>query len=171
MSKRVHCTHCQGTIEIASRAMSLFCPHCNKRLVVENIQVQRYYAVRELATSGDVLVDERGHLVAAVKAGNLVVNGRVQGNVRVGGCVRLGRTATLIGDIQAPQLRVDDGAVLQGFLRIEGGPAGEEAETPASRTTKTPKRTAPATGGRRGKSPPDSGAGRPPQRRYSPDKS
>lgn len=135
MSKRVCCTHCQGTIEIASRAMSVFCPLCNKRLVVEDIRVQRYYAVRELATCGDVLVSARGHLVAAVKAGNLTVNGRLQGNVAVGGCVRLGKQAAVLGDIRAPRIRVEDGATLRGFVRIEGGAAepvpGTEPEPPA----------------------------------------
>ena len=118
MLKRVCCTHCDRETEVAPRAMSVFCPHCNRRLVLEDIRVRKYYAVREIATCGDVVVEKRGHVVASIKAGNLIVNGKVQGNVRAAGSVSLRPTATLLGDIHAPRLLVQNGATLAGFLRI-----------------------------------------------------
>jgi cytoskeletal protein CcmA (bactofilin family) len=100
----------------------VFCPHCNKRLVVEDLHVERYYAVRELATCGDVVVEGRGHVVAAIKAANLIVDGRVQGNVIAAGRVRIGKRASVTGDIQAPRILVEAGAKLKGFLRIGAAP-------------------------------------------------
>lgn len=98
--------------------MSAVCPHCNRRLVVEDIHVRRYHAVREVATCGDVVVDPRASLVAAVKAGNLEVAGTVQGHIIAIGQVVLRKTASVFGDIQAPRLVVENGASLDGFLHI-----------------------------------------------------
>ena len=111
--------------------MSIFCPHCNKRLVIEDVRIQRYYAVREIATCGDVVVGKRGHAVAAIRASNLIVEGKVSGNVVAVGCVRVGSTASVTGDIRARGLFVEDGAAIHGFLRIEGTPgAPDEVVSP-----------------------------------------
>ena len=100
------------------RAISGVCPHCNKRLEIEDVHIERYYAVRKLAICGDVLIDQRGHVVAAVHAANLTIKGKLKGNVRVRGRVRIGKTALVSGDIEAPLLRVENGAELCGYLRI-----------------------------------------------------
>jgi predicted acyltransferase (DUF342 family) len=127
MLKRVCCTRCQGALDVAARAMSASCPHCNRRLVLEDLRVEEYYAVREIATCGDVVVEKRGHVVASIQAGNLIVSGRVQGDVRAVGRVSIARTASVTGDIQAPRLLVQNGATLDGFLRI-GDPTPNEAK-------------------------------------------
>lgn len=107
--------------------MSAVCPHCNRRLVVEDVHVKRYHAVRELATCGNVVVDPRGSLVATVKAGNLEIGGSVEGDIRAVGQVVLRKTGSVTGDIDAPRLVVENGAALDGFLRI-----GEEPNAPAT---------------------------------------
>lgn len=117
-TKRVYCTHCDGALDVAPRAISGVCPHCNKRLEIEDVRIERYYAVRKLATCGDVLIDRRGHVVAAVHAANLTIKGKLKGNVRVRGRVRIGKTALVSGDIEALLLRVENGAELCGHLRI-----------------------------------------------------
>ena len=55
--KRVICTHCEQPSEVARRAMSIFCPHCKKRLILEDFKITSYYAVREFFTCGDILVE------------------------------------------------------------------------------------------------------------------
>jgi predicted acyltransferase (DUF342 family) len=140
----VRCTHCEGVLEVAPRAMSVFCPHCNKRLVIEDIRIQRYYAVREIATCGDVVVGKRGHAVAAIRADNLIVEGKVSGDVVAVGCVRVASTASLTGDIRARGLSVEDGAAIHGFLRIEDAPAEpDEVISPSRPSRKRATRAAP----------------------------
>ncbi len=119
-SKTVVCTHCQNECEVAKRAMSVFCPHCRKRLILEDYAIKNYTSVRELVTCGDVVVEKRGHVRARVKAGNLTVRGKIQGDVTARGSVKIGKTAHLIGDLEASILEIEDGAVLEGFLRISG---------------------------------------------------
>jgi len=116
--KRVFCTHCAQVMDVAVRAMSVFCPHCNKRLILEDYKINSYYAVREFSTCGDVVVEKKGHVVAPIKAGNLTVKGKVQGHVTARGHVEIKKTGWFKGDLVAPCLVVENGAVLDGFVRI-----------------------------------------------------
>lgn len=104
--------------------MSVFCPNCRKRLVLEDYRIKSYRNVRELATGGDIVVEKKGHIKAQIKAGNLTVRGKVNGPVSACGAVHISKTGSLEGDLEAPVLTVESGAVLIGFLRI-GPPASE----------------------------------------------
>jgi predicted RNA-binding Zn-ribbon protein involved in translation (DUF1610 family) len=127
-SKRVACTHCNEFCDVGRRAMSVFCPHCRKRLILESFKIRSYKGVRELATCGDVVVERRGHVVATVIADNLIVKGKVQGKVTARGRVAVSKTGNLRGDVEAPSISVEGGAVLQGFWRI-GAPTGNATTT------------------------------------------
>ena len=116
--RQVVCTHCQHATGVALRAMSVFCPHCNKRLILEDYKIDSYYAVREFSTCGDVVVEKKGHVVAPIKAGNLTVKGKVQGSVTVRGQVEIKKTGWFKGDLEAPCLVIEGGAVFDGFVRI-----------------------------------------------------
>jgi len=116
--KRVFCTHCGQVMDVAVRAMSVFCRHCNKRLILEDFKIDSYYAVRDFATCGDVVIEKKGHVVAPIKAGNLTVKGKVQGHVTARGQVEIKKTGWFKGDLEAPCLVVENGAVLDGFVRI-----------------------------------------------------
>ncbi len=131
--KQVACTHCDEISEVGQKAMSVFCPHCKKRLILEDFKITTYHGVREFATCGDVVVEKRGHICALVKASNLTVKGKIQGNVIVRGKVTVHKTASLAGDLQAPSLLLEGGAKLNGFLRI-GAAATETPESTAATT-------------------------------------
>jgi len=116
--KRVYCTHCGQVMEVAVRAMSVFCAHCHKRLILEDFKINSYYAVREFSTCGDVVVERKGHVVAPIKAGNLTVKGKVQGHVTARGHVEIKKSGWFKGELEAPVLVVEQGAVFDGFVRI-----------------------------------------------------
>ena len=119
--KLVRCTHCTGEAEVAAKAMSIFCPHCKKRLILEDFRIKSYTAVREFATCGDVVVEKRGAVAARVLVGSLLVRGRVQGEVHARDKVEVARTGEVRGDICAPRLIVRSGAMIKGFCRIGPG--------------------------------------------------
>ncbi len=102
--------------------MSVFCPHCRKRLILEDFKITGYHGVREFATCGDVVVEKNAHVAAVVKVGNLTVKGTVRGDVVVRGRVKIHKTGSLLGDLRAPMLCVESGASLNGFLRIGQAP-------------------------------------------------
>lgn len=121
--------------------MSVFCPHCHKRLILEDYKIKTYYAVREFFTCGDIVVEKKGHVVAPVRAGTLTVKGKVQGSVMSQGTVNIARTGSFKGDIDAPTLHIESGAIIDGFLRI-GQPNSDGAEKSAKKKTTTKKTTA-----------------------------
>ena len=98
--------------------MSVFCPHCRKRLILEDFRIKNYHAVRKFATCGDVVVEKRGAVAAKVLVGNLLVKGRIQGDVDARGKVEVAKTGDIKGDINAPRLVVHSGATMKGFCRI-----------------------------------------------------
>ena len=56
--------------------MSVFCPHCKQRLILEDFKIKSYYAVRDFSTCGDIVVEKKGHVVAPIKVSNLTVKGK-----------------------------------------------------------------------------------------------
>jgi len=120
--RTVRCVHCGGESEVAKRAMSVFCIHCKQRLILENFKIRSYHATSLFATCGDIVVEKRGHVYAPIRANNLTVHGQVQGNVEARGCVRIGGSGRLRGDIRAPKLVVTGGAVIDGLCHIAPEP-------------------------------------------------
>jgi cytoskeletal protein CcmA (bactofilin family) len=98
--------------------MSVFCPHCKKRLILEDFKIRSYYAVRDFSTCGDIVVERNGHVVAPIKVENLTVKGKVQGHVTARGKVSIYKTGWFKGEIEAARLHVEGGAVLNGYLCI-----------------------------------------------------
>ena len=117
-ARQVVCTHCGLTSEASRRAMSVFCPHCHQRVILEDFRVRGYYGVIDFATCGDIVVERGALVVAPIKVGRLAVKGKVQGNVIARRGVTVKKTGSLVGDIQAPSLVVERGGALRGFVRI-----------------------------------------------------
>ena len=117
-ARTVLCTHCSGPNEVAAKAMSVFCIHCRKRLILENVTVKSYEAIKDYTTCGNIVVEKRGRIAAPVQAGDLTVKGTVQGTIHARGKVEVTRTGSVFGDVVASALRVQKGARLIGFCRI-----------------------------------------------------
>ena len=124
--KEVVCTRCGETSEAARRAMSIFCPHCHQRVILENYKIRSYYGVTEFATCGDIVVERGGHVVAPIKVKDLTVKGKVQGRIIARGKVVIRRTGSINGDINASALLVEKGGTLNGFIRLGAVPRAEE---------------------------------------------
>ena len=123
--RAVCCTYCGEPIEVSRKALSVFCPHCQKRVVCEDYTIKSYHAVRSFATCGDIVVEKKGHVVAPIRAESLIVRGRVRGNVQVKSVVKIERTGRIEGNVEAPRLVMRDGGTLIGACRIvtNGTPA------------------------------------------------
>ena len=128
--KKVVCTDCDHASEAGKRAMSVFCPKCHKRIILENLKIRTYFAVTEFATSGDVVIERKGFVVAPIRADNVMVKGRVQGEIDARGRVTISKTGQIKGDVTALALVIEKGASLYGFLRIglTPEPSGGESE-------------------------------------------
>lgn len=98
--------------------MSVFCPHCRKRVVIEDYKIDAYHAARKVHTTGDVTVGKKGTLSGEIKASNLTVKGNAWGTMDIRGKMQITKTGSLRGDVRAPRLVVEPGATIQGHFEI-----------------------------------------------------
>lgn len=80
-----------------------------------------------ITTPGKVFVSKEGRLKAEVRAGTLVVEGTIEGNVVVKDRAELRATCRLTGDLKAAKLQVLEGATFMG--RCEVGASAVAGET------------------------------------------
>ena len=126
----ISCLYCHRRQEVARLAMSVTCKFCYKPLKIEGIAIKQYEARRLIATCGVVTVEKNGNVISdAIKCGSMIVRGRVKGAIESQGPVRIGPKADVRGDVTAPTLEVDSGAVLDGQYEI--GPKAIEVSDPA----------------------------------------
>jgi hypothetical protein len=127
----ISCVHCHQSQLVPRRALSATCRHCHKALKFDAIAIKAYEAKRQIATCGVVTVEKNGNaIVDSIKCTGLVVRGKVKGNIECMGPVAFGPRSEVKGDVTAPTLQVDAGAVLEGQYEIGQRPL--EAPAPAA---------------------------------------
>ena len=72
----------------------------------------------EVDASKRVVVGDDGVIEGDVKANHMVVQGDVKGNILVQGDLFLSASARVVGDVQARQIQMEEGAIIEGVLKI-----------------------------------------------------
>ena len=72
----------------------------------------------EISSDDTLIIGERAVLQADVRAGRLVVNGEVTGNLRAMERIDLKRTARVYGDVEAPVVVLEEGVLFEGHCRM-----------------------------------------------------
>jgi cytoskeletal protein CcmA (bactofilin family) len=86
----------------------------------------------EIVSNDNLIVGEKGVVHANIRAGVVMINGEVVGNVQAAGRVELRGTARVFGDVEAPVVVVEEGVLFEGHCRMtRARPA--EAATPTGR--------------------------------------
>ncbi|HEY2861491.1 MAG TPA: polymer-forming cytoskeletal protein [Terracidiphilus sp.] len=82
-------------------------------------------------------IGPNANVAADLSARDVLVQGRVQGNIAATGRVELRAGCTVEGDVRAFRLAIEDNAVVRGKVDLsQGAPkAGEGAAAPAASTT------------------------------------
>ena len=127
--RQIICTHCEQTSEASSRAMSISCPSCHQRVILEDYKIRGYYGVNDFATCGDIVVEKSGFVAAPIKVASLTVKGKVHGNVVARGSVSVKKTGSLTGNVEAPSLLVEKGGVFTGDVHIGPAPPAKKKKT------------------------------------------
>jgi cytoskeletal protein CcmA (bactofilin family) len=120
-TKRIVCYHCGTPQDVSRRAQTVTCRKCSKGLQISDIKVKAYDARRKIQTTGDVIIERKGQIVAdAVDCGGLVVQGqlKVKNAVTVRGPAVIGANTSVTGDLRAHQLAVGSGATLEGYYCV-----------------------------------------------------
>jgi len=85
----------------------------------------------KLQTKGILTIGEHAVVKADIVGENIVVAGRVDGNIIAGNAIKLVVPACVVGDIKTPALSVAEGAILDGHCNMmrEGKPSESGAAT------------------------------------------
>jgi cytoskeletal protein CcmA (bactofilin family) len=126
----IRCYNCQGMMRVAAKALSVFCPHCHKRVTVESLRVSGSHPSKLLATCGDITVEAGARLNLDLIGDNVEVLGRLNGSIRATGTVELGSTALVVGNIECANVIVRDGGVIRGRCKLAQRRAVAKAAQP-----------------------------------------
>lgn len=77
-------------------------------------------------------VGPNGRVCANIHARDIVVHGRVDGNLYGGERVELRKTATLVGDIVTQRVAIEDGAYFKGAIDVQKSEAKPQAQQAAA---------------------------------------
>jgi len=75
----------------------------------------------EINSSDSLIIGEKGVVNATVRAGVVLINGEVIGNVFATERVELRGTARVYGDVEAPVIVVDEGVLFEGHCKNTKG--------------------------------------------------
>lgn len=77
----------------------------------------------KITAKGELRVAESAVCAAEVAAGNIVVDGRIEGNLKAAERIQLNAKAKLRGDIVAKKLVMAEGACIEGHVSVGAGAA------------------------------------------------
>jgi cytoskeletal protein CcmA (bactofilin family) len=78
------------------------------------LRIDGHLTGRVMSETGTLIVGSTGRVDANIAVAAAMINGTVNGDIVVSERLELGRTARITGNIQAPRLLMEDGAVLEG---------------------------------------------------------
>jgi cytoskeletal protein CcmA (bactofilin family) len=86
-----------------------------------------------------VTIGRNGVVAANINAREIVVLGKVRGNLTASDRVDIRSDGSLTGDVVAARISIEDGAFFKGGIDIrKAGPAGAKTDSKAEEVTKSP---------------------------------
>ena len=77
----------------------------------------------KLDTRGNLTIGENAKVTANILGDNIVIAGKVSGDVIATKSLSILGTASLLGNLTTPRLSIGDGAILQGVVNMKGAAA------------------------------------------------
>ena len=90
--------------------------------------------------SHHLTVGPKGQVEAEVRAANVTISGKLEGNINATGKVEITKAADFNGEIKAKSISVEDGAYLKAVIELEREPAQKTVplERPDAKTPSEP---------------------------------
>ena len=95
----------------------------------------------EISSENTLIVGESGIVKAKIESRMVVISGEVHGDIRAPGQVTLHKTARVFGNVSTARLLVEEGALLNGQVKMEAGggvAASKEIPSPSPSPAETP---------------------------------
>jgi cytoskeletal protein CcmA (bactofilin family) len=77
----------------------------------------------EISSENTLIVGESGEIEASIRSQTISISGSVEGNIHAGKKVVLHKTARVHGDVETASLVMEEGAVLNGTVKMTGAEA------------------------------------------------
>jgi len=88
-------------------------------------------------SGNQLFIGPNGQVRANVSAKGVVVQGKLDGNIRATDRVELQKSAIAVGDVSTRRISIEDGAYLKGKVDVEqAGGKGEPGKTPVTQAGK-----------------------------------
>ncbi len=97
----------------------------------------------EIFDSGTLIVGETANVKGKIGLQTLVINGRVDGDIYAKTRVEIHATGKVYGTLSAPILTINEGGILEGSCKMEGGldKAGDHPDLPSQDLDRPPSFT------------------------------
>jgi cytoskeletal protein CcmA (bactofilin family) len=95
----------------------------------------------EIVSSDSLIIGEKGVVNASVRAGIVLINGEVVGNVSASQRVELRGTARVCGDVEAPVVVVEEGVLFDGHCKMSKARSADDAPVTRDTTVVSLKRS------------------------------
>ncbi len=73
----------------------------------------------QVALKNHLTIERTGRVQAEIRADQLTINGEASGNIDAGSRVSINSSAKVTGDIKAPRVVIEDGAVFNGTIQMD----------------------------------------------------
>ena len=75
----------------------------------------------EIKSENTLIIGETGTIEASIASETVIVSGEVQGDIEAGALLHLHKTARLTGNVKTPKFVIEEGAVFNGQVTMDGG--------------------------------------------------
>jgi cytoskeletal protein CcmA (bactofilin family) len=97
----------------------------------------------EITIEGDVTLEASALVMAPISGTRVVIRGAVRGDVSASEVLELGKNARIIGNLKAPRIAIEEGALVRGQVSTGGGStARANTSSAAQRARMAPAATA-----------------------------
>lgn len=105
----------------------------------EDLEIEGNVDGRVTLANHQLTVGSNGRVTAEIEAKSIVVIGQVTGNLTASERIEVQATGVVNGDLRAPRLNVQEGAILNGSIEMTsaGAPAGKKPAASSSSSTGT----------------------------------
>ena len=110
----------------------------------EDLEIEGQVEGNVRLANNTLTIGSSGRLTAQVIAKTIIVIGRVKGNLTATERIEIQATGVVEGDVKAPKLNVQEGAVLNGGIDMSASPstASHTSASSSSATAQTPREEA-----------------------------
>ncbi|PIS29021.1 hypothetical protein COT42_06435 [Candidatus Saganbacteria bacterium CG08_land_8_20_14_0_20_45_16] len=81
-----------------------------------------------VVTKGDVIVSQRSKVIGNIECANIIVSGRVDGNIAASHCLEITKSGRVHGDLKGGKIIIEEGSSYRGRVSVIGALTSEKEQ-------------------------------------------